>query len=732
MDAGGPEPRAVWVGSLLMRLLCLAVAAVGGVSAGLAVYPLLDHTPGGWTVSAPSSPSAAELLEAGQPARPMRLNLHHHQRATAEGPGPTRALRMEVHLGPRGSLDLPLAGGERLRIQRPPIAAAAGVCRVNAPLPEGWFSVDVQFDARGSAVTVAGGRAERCPLGPPERVVLASGTGRIWVRRVWVDDRPLGPRAWPDDVAAGLLVGAAAALLGLLHRRDVARLRPWLGSGAGPLAALTLAPLGLAAVGVVWPLPGALQDRLRLPAEAIPAALGGVALGLVILSRLLVFGAAPGGLRTGGATARPGPRVWGAFVGLQALSLGLAVGTAWPWAGLLLGLTHLGLHLGATSSLVLRGRWPADAWWRRLWWGGWPLVVLPPLAALAPLGDAGPEPATVALVALAWDLLVGVWALNLNARHHEVVNVGSLLLCLGLALSLEGAARVSVLGVYWGEAMARRQVTLKDGGWRTAQVEFAALEEARPAERYPDRGYPVAAPPRRPGVARIVCLGGSSTGGAYQMDDLSLFYPAELERRYQAAGRAVEVVNQGVGGWNTWHMREFGRRSLATLDPDLLTLYIGYNDTLTRLPYTYRDYWARYQNTSPAVERVQVALAHSRLYHGLRQLLVGIRDPGLTPAVPLEHARENLTEILDLASAAGAKVLLMVEANQHPHDLDPYKAMLRALAEGRPGVGVLDLDGPLGQHDELFLDDVHLNVAGHKEVASRIFAEIDARGLLPQ
>ena len=53
---------------------------------------------------------------------------------------------------------------------------------------------------------------------------------------------------------------------------------------------------------------------------------------------------------------------------------------------------------------------------------------------------------------------------------------------------------------------------------------------------------------RRAGSARIVAMGGSSTGGAWQNDKLDQFWPAELER---SVGGAVQVVNLGVGGWTT-------------------------------------------------------------------------------------------------------------------------------------------------------------------------------------
>lgn len=103
--------------------------------------------------------------------------------------------------------------------------------------------------------------------------------------------------------------------------------------------------------------------------------------------------------------------------------------------------------------------------------------------------------------------------------------------------------------------------------------------------------------PKPPGTFRIVCLGASSTFGLFDEDDET--YPFLLERRLRDAlpGRHVEVLNLGIPHFRTNNVLALARNELADLEPDVVTLYHGYNNSMVfrppeqaSLPYRAKDW----------------------------------------------------------------------------------------------------------------------------------------------
>ncbi|MFH1466222.1 MAG: GDSL-type esterase/lipase family protein [Pseudomonadota bacterium] len=352
--------------------------------------------------------------------------------------------------------------------------------------------------------------------------------------------------------------------------------------------------------------------------------------------------------------------------------------------GLRLALSILGGALALLAGGLALGGWPPDA---------------PGVLLLA----AGGAP----IALLAW----------LNHRAPRGTSLFSLGLCALLAAQLELGLRWTSLGDDWDAA----------AGWALAQQALYALTEERRYRAYPDEGFPVQPPPRRPGVRRIVALGGSSTGGAFQMDDLGLFWPARLGERL--ASRGWEVVNQGVGGWNSLHIRLYLESDLARLDPDLLVLYLGHND-LEPSTLTMRDAWDRYRSRRGWVAGVSGLLGHSRALSGLRYAMLAATGRRGTVAVPPEDARANLSAITHAAQARGAGVLLVTEGlDPDPAPMAAYGALLREVAQETGG---LWLDGAGALHadpsPDLFIDDCHLSVQGHRVLADLIASTLDDAG----
>jgi lysophospholipase L1-like esterase len=266
-----------------------------------------------------------------------------------------------------------------------------------------------------------------------------------------------------------------------------------------------------------------------------------------------------------------------------------------------------------------------------------------------------------------------------------------------------------------------------DVGALQARAERAldALTVERRHRDYPDEGYPVRPPDPRPGVRRVVALGSSSTGGAFQMDDLGLFWPARLGERL--GPRGWEVVNQGVGGWNSLHVRLYLEQQVDALAPDLVVVYLGHND-LEPSALTARQSWERYRDRRAWT----LALARSRAFTGLRLTLQALVGREGTCAVPPADARENLAAIVRAANDRGARVLLVTEGlDPDPAPMAGYGALMRDLAAG---TGNRWLDGAGALHalgsPDLFIDDCHLSAQGHEVLAGLVEAALDEAGWL--
>lgn len=323
-------------------------------------------------------------------------------------------------------------------------------------------------------------------------------------------------------------------------------------------------------------------------------------------------------------------------------------------------------------------------------------------------------------IGLAYGALV--WA-NMNAAATRAYNLTCLGLVGAMALCSELMVRYTEAGLVWSGAGSRTQVHDIYGWVPNANEEFALFEKGEHTA-YPDRGFPVA-PSEDRGRVRVVAMGGSTTGGAFQNDNLDQFYPAEMERLLYDR---FEVLNQGVGGWTTWHIRRYLADHFERVAPDILTLYVGHNDLLTPVPMPYAQLHAAWQRQGGA-RSASSLFGGARLYQGLRYTLIAMRPSSQRVAVPLVDAEENLRAIIAQATGAGARVILASEGlDPDPGPLQGYNALMARLAEESPAVEYVDVANHLHQLDAepLFLDDCHLTAAGHREVAALLAQAVSA------
>jgi len=680
---GRPPPTAVGraVGAVLGLWLAGLVVAAWGLQ-----HPL----PPGWSVvEVPRAVGA--VADVADPPDPRAFRLEPLSAVAL--PEDVADVAFAVELGADDDLFID-ADGLRigLRAGQPP-RIDTGSCE--APMAAVGDRVRVSLRREEGAVALSlDGAATRCEgAGWPAR--LATGAGRVQLR-VGADGRgPLSPLLAVAGLGLGVLVGVAA---GGSLRRGLWLMLPGL-------------VLGSASVFVD---PAELAARLRVTAltEAGAAPWGG--------ALLAFFGA--------GVAA-----CWGLLGSRARLP---------PWLSLLLGLswgplavlrvrdggppTAGSLAIGAGLGLICAGLATLGA--RRLArpeTAGAVAVAVSGLGALAAAsgGAAGlvPPVAIVALALAGAALAAILWA-NRNAVRG--FNGLSLLLAVVLLGGVEVAVAHSRSAAGWQaasawaqrtRALAAAQVAVIEDPADAAGASFAALQAARPTA-YPSRGYPVAFGPKR-APTRIVAFGGSSTGGAWQFDDLSAFYPARLDA---LLGPDVEVVNQGVGGWTSFHVARYAEQRLAELAPDVVTLYAGNNDSAAGYPATIAELYARWSGPGRAGP-LQRLLERSAILRWLRQLRAAPAPEGGVPAVRPDELADNLTTLLAACRAQRASLVLIAEANVGDNPaLAPYREVMTVTAAAEPDTWYLDGNALLSGHPELFLDNVHLSEAGHQRLAEAL------------
>ena len=350
-------------------------------------------------------------------------------------------------------------------------------------------------------------------------------------------------------------------------------------------------------------------------------------------------------------------------------------------------------------------------------------LLLPAAAALAAgVALGATAPGALAAFAVAGLAAGGIAWANVNASRVKHFNLISLVLVGASCAAVEVGVRSTDTGASWS---ARGTVKTDDGWASSAMNDFDALAAAQHT-LYPDRGYPVAFAAKRAPV-RVVALGSSSTGGAYQNDNIDQFYPARLD---EALGSRVDVVNQGVGGWTSLHARLYFEDRADELQADIVTVYLGHNDVLTESPVPYSELYRRWQGASAVTEGLARLLGGLVLYQGLRRAIAAAASTQDQTAVPPADAIDNLDAIAAAAAAHGGRTLLIGEAmHPDPFVLRDYYAAMQEVAEDREDTAWLDggaVLAPLGA--EAFLDDCHLTEVGHQALARAIAERLQELG----
>ncbi len=306
-----------------------------------------------------------------------------------------------------------------------------------------------------------------------------------------------------------------------------------------------------------------------------------------------------------------------------------------------------------------------------------------------------------------------------------------------------------VLDVPRGEPIETTEFTFPMEDWKSP--EGVALLERHPQLFWKPKAYlyghnsrgiygPEFEDRKAPGTTRLVSLGDSCTH----------FGPGPYPERLQGlldekeSGR-FEVINAAVVGWTSYQGLVRLRDEVATWEPDLVTVYFGWNDHWRALGLADRLQPIRSEWRVTLAQR----LGHLRIVRSLSSLRQ--RAPRGGFRVELADYSENLREMKREADRAGTEIWFLTA----PHALDlgiprfliesgdvddpeslvelhrGYNKAMRDVAR-QVGVRLIDLERELDAlpKQELFeRDHIHLSESGRTYVAERLFAEMLESGL---
>jgi lysophospholipase L1-like esterase len=261
-------------------------------------------------------------------------------------------------------------------------------------------------------------------------------------------------------------------------------------------------------------------------------------------------------------------------------------------------------------------------------------------------------------------------------------------------------------------------------------------------------------PVKKPGAMRVICLGDSCTadGGPPYAGCLH-----QLLTNAPPTDQEWEAFNMGVYGYSSVQGLRLLRKKVPALQPDIVTLYFGWN-----------DHWLSGYRPDSSFLAFAMSPARARLYESLRhkrigQLVVRLLTPGRNITVlkkdgkmpkeledmyrvPHEEYRQTLTELAREIRAIGAVPLFLTAPRRREQHLglvhagqarslveltrvhDEYCQITRDVAEAT-GSPLLDLRTILPDQtvEPIFLKDgIHLTQHGLWRIGEELYRKIVA------
>jgi lysophospholipase L1-like esterase len=324
----------------------------------------------------------------------------------------------------------------------------------------------------------------------------------------------------------------------------------------------------------------------------------------------------------------------------------------------------------------------------------------------------------------------------LSARFR----VGLLLLAataIGGLLIFEAAARVVFdrNGMHYGIEMwkyarlAKRQSENRAMGHEHVPNRSARLMGANVTINSRGLRNPEVAARPEPGVRRVLVLGDSMTFG-WGVEEHET-YPRVLEQMLNASGRRTEVINAGVGNYNTsQEVAWFIQRGLA-YEPQEVILGFYINDAEPTPRKT--EGWLASQSytyvvASSAWDAIQRKIGVKKGYVDYYADLYDDRNPGW------RQCQAALEELIRVCRARGIRLTIALLPELHDvEESYPFRFVHERVtaAVSRHDSAVLDLNGAFGGHQPKTLwvspGDAHPNARAQRIIAERLFAATTAK-----
>ena len=206
---------------------------------------------------------------------------------------------------------------------------------------------------------------------------------------------------------------------------------------------------------------------------------------------------------------------------------------------------------------------------------------------------------------------------------------------------------------------------------------------------------------------KVVAFGDSTTAPRGKLR----VYATLLEERLSKAGVQAEVINAGVGGNTTQAARQRFAKDVLAHKPDVVIIQFGINDSAV-------DVWRKPPGTEPRIAR-------DTYVANLAFFVEQLREQGARPILMTPNPLRWTAAIKKMYGKPPYDAEDPKGFNLH---LQHYAEAVRELAR-KQGVTCIDIYAAFEDYgkavgrsvDELLLDGMHPNDAGHELVAERLF-----------
>ncbi|HEY0674214.1 MAG TPA: GDSL-type esterase/lipase family protein [Longimicrobiales bacterium] len=155
--------------------------------------------------------------------------------------------------------------------------------------------------------------------------------------------------------------------------------------------------------------------------------------------------------------------------------------------------------------------------------------------------------------------------------------------------------------------------------------------------------------PKPAGTVRVISLGESSTFGLANNDDETYPYLLQQELRSRVPDRPVEVYNLGIPHYRTNHILAVARAEVDDLQPDIVTFYAGYNNSMMVRPQqtgfllTTKD-WLKHHLVTYRALNPYVASAYQNIARMMGKDVVGLATLSLPVELPAAAVAQRRAE----------------------------------------------------------------------------------------